>query len=172
MKLYVADVESEIPEVKEKKVKAPKEPKEKKEKIPKEKKPRVSKKTKVDVAEQKVVMPKVVEENDRPSELEDARVPEVEKLPEQTRPSEENSKSQEEVPPEWFKKFIETTKQEEAIVSAKTKKERKPRKQIRREASDFANQQWQDPHVRDRVNAQAEQHMRKMHHLYSQMFYR
>lgn len=71
-------------------------------------------------------------------------------------------------PPAWFKTFIANTKAEEAKLS----KLKKPRKQVRQEAEEMAQHQWQDSHTRDRVNTQAENHMRQMHQLYGQIFRR
>jgi hypothetical protein len=71
-------------------------------------------------------------------------------------------------PPAWFKTFIANTKAEEAKLS----KPKKPRKQVRQEAEAMAQHKWQDSHTRDRVNTQADNHMRQMHQLYGQIFRR
>jgi hypothetical protein len=71
-------------------------------------------------------------------------------------------------PPAWFKTFIANTKAEEAKLS----KPKKPRKQVRKEAEEMAQHQWQDSHTRDRVQTQADNHMRQMHQLYGQIFRR
>ena len=72
-------------------------------------------------------------------------------------------------PPAWFKTFIKNARKEEAKVA---KGDKKPVKQVEAEASKFAQQQWQDGYTRDRINHQADQHLKKMHQMYSQMFYR
>ena len=71
-------------------------------------------------------------------------------------------------PPAWFKTFIANTKVEEAKLS----KPKKPRKQVRKEAEEMAQHQWQDSYTRDRVQTQADNHMRQMHQLYGQIFRR
>lgn len=72
-------------------------------------------------------------------------------------------------PPAWFKTFIKNARKEEAKAA---KGDKKPVKQVEAEASKFAQQQWQDGYTRDRINHQADQHLKKMHQMYSQMFYR
>jgi len=71
-------------------------------------------------------------------------------------------------PPAWFKTFISNAKQQESRI----KEPKKPRKQVKVEAEKIAQQQWNDEYTRNRYNQQADQHMRKMHQLYNQMFYR
>lgn len=71
-------------------------------------------------------------------------------------------------PPAWFKTFIANTRAEEAKLS----KPKKPRKQVRKEAEEMAQHKWQDSHTRDRVQTQADNHMRQMHQLYGQIFRR
>lgn len=71
-------------------------------------------------------------------------------------------------PPAWFKTFIKNAKKEEAKASSV----KRPSKQVEQEANEMAHQQWQDPYTRDRINNQANEHMRKMHNLYNQMFYK
>jgi hypothetical protein len=85
-------------------------------------------------------------------------------------PVERQKKPAEDVhePPAWFKTFIANTKAEEAKLS----KPKKPRKQVRQEAEAMAQHKWQDSHTRDRVNTQADNHMRQMHQLYGQIFRR
>lgn len=91
--------------------------------------------------------------------------PIVEQKPRKQR---EPKKVDEHEPPAWFKTFVANTRSEEAKLS----KPKKPRQQVRQEAEEMAQNQWQDPHTRDRVNTQADNHMRKMHQLYGQIFRR
>lgn len=72
-------------------------------------------------------------------------------------------------PPAWFKTFIRNTRKEEAKASKGVKI---PAKQVQAEADKFTMEQWQDHYTRDRVNQQSENHLKKMHQMYNQMFYK
>ncbi len=180
--LYSADVDSVAKPVKEIKEKVSK-----KQKEPKEKGPAKKRKT---LDEQMVE--KQLEIQEKEKELEEALKPvkleaglvtpppsiaepemvEPEKVTEKVAPVEKikvvKEGKDENEPPAWFKTFIGNAKQQESRI----KEPKKPRKQVKVEAEKIAQAQWNDEYTRNRYNQQADQHLRKMHQLYNQMFYR
>ena len=66
-------------------------------------------------------------------------------------------------PPVWFQKFVESAKLEESKIAA----DKKPAKQIKEEAKAVAQTQWNDGYTRDRVVDSVDQHMGR---LYSMIF--
>lgn len=72
-------------------------------------------------------------------------------------------------PPAWFKAFVRNTRKEEAKAS---KGPKLPAKQVQAEADKFTQEQWQDRYNRDRVNQASEKHLKSMHQMYNQMFYK
>jgi hypothetical protein len=64
-------------------------------------------------------------------------------------------------PPAWFKQYVEGVKKEEAKVS----KDKKPQRQIRQEANDAAEHQWNDGFTRDRVRNEVDNHMSRMYQM-------
>ena len=69
-------------------------------------------------------------------------------------------------PPDWFVTFIKNTKKQEASI-----KKEKPQA-VERAPETIANETWKNDYKRQRIEGQADQHMKQMHNLYSQMFYR
>lgn len=67
------------------------------------------------------------------------------------------------VPPAWFEKYIEGVKREQAEVS----EVKKPKKEIQAEASQMAQEKWQDGMVRDRLRNELDGHANRM---YSMIF--
>lgn len=74
-------------------------------------------------------------------------------------------------PPKWFKTFIANTRMNEQKTT-KPKVEKKPKKEIKKEAVEYARDQWQDRFVRDRFTNQGEKHLDQLNHLYGQIFKR
>ncbi len=72
-------------------------------------------------------------------------------------------------PPKWFKTFMSNTRVNEQTVK---KVEKKPRKEIKKEAVQHARESWQDAHIRDRFTNQSDQHLNQLNHLYGQIFKR
>ena len=68
-------------------------------------------------------------------------------------------------PPQWFNKYVESVKKEEAAL----KTEKTPSKQIKHEAQEHAQKSWNDGLTRDRVTHEVDNHMSR---LYSQIFAR
>jgi hypothetical protein len=68
-------------------------------------------------------------------------------------------------PPKWFKKYIEGV----AVEQNSLKKDKRPKTEIKREASEAASKSWQDGHTRDRVQTEVDAHMDRM---YEMMFSR
>jgi len=75
----------------------------------------------------------------------------------------EVKKVEEETPPPWFKKFIQTGIQQRNQVNDV----KQPQKSVRIEAKELADQKWSQPKVRDLVNKNMETHYDKM---YNQIF--
>jgi hypothetical protein len=63
--------------------------------------------------------------------------------------------------PVWFKQYVAGVKKEEAKVS----KEKKPQRQIKQEAMDVAEHQWNDGFTRDRVRNEVDNHMSRMYQM-------
>ena len=63
--------------------------------------------------------------------------------------------------PTWFKQYVAGVKKEEAKVS----KEKKPQRQIKQEAMDVAEHQWNDGFTRDRVRNEVDNHMSRMYQM-------
>ena len=66
-------------------------------------------------------------------------------------------------PPKWFKSYIMGVKEEQARMSAT----KIPKKQVRFEADQEANEKWCEPVTRERVNRTVDHHMQS---LYSMVF--
>lgn len=64
-------------------------------------------------------------------------------------------------PPVWFKQYVAGVKKEEAKVS----KDKKPQRQIKQEAIDVAEHQWNDGFTRDRVRNEVDNHMSRMYQM-------
>lgn len=75
---------------------------------------------------------------------------------------EETTQSEEEAPA-WFKSYVIGVKEEQA----KAANDKRPKKQVRIEASAVAQKQWQQPQTRERVQNTVNNHMQKM---YSMVF--
>lgn len=71
------------------------------------------------------------------------------------------SESSNDDPPPWFKQYVAGVKREEAKVS----KEKKPQRQIKQEANDVAEHQWNDGFTRDRVRNEVDNHMSRMYQM-------
>lgn len=69
----------------------------------------------------------------------------------------------EEEAPTWFKSYVIGVKEEQAKAS----NDKRPKKQVRLEAKEVAQQQWQQPQTRERVQNTVNNHMQKM---YSMIF--
>lgn len=68
-------------------------------------------------------------------------------------------------PPQWFKKYVEGVKKEEAVH----KEEKVPAKQVKLEAQEVAQKSWDNGLTRDRVSNEVDGHMNRM---YSMIFAR
>jgi hypothetical protein len=68
-------------------------------------------------------------------------------------------------PPQWFNKYVEGVKKEEAVQKA----EKVPAKQVKQEAQEVAQKSWNDGLTRDRVSNEVDSHMNRM---YSMIFKR
>ena len=66
-------------------------------------------------------------------------------------------------PPKWFMKFHENIERERSVVN----QDRKPVKRIKKESKERAEENWQRPLVRQRVQTEVDDHMGKM---YSMIF--
>ena len=66
-------------------------------------------------------------------------------------------------PPLWFKNYVIGVKEEQAKIN----NSKIPKKQVRIEANDIAQKQWQQPVTRERVQNSVNNHMQKM---YSMVF--
>lgn len=64
-------------------------------------------------------------------------------------------------PPVWFKQYVAGVKKEEAKIS----REKKPKKQIQKEAQEVAQSQWADGFTRDRVRNEVDGHMSRMYQM-------
>lgn len=64
-------------------------------------------------------------------------------------------------PPAWFKQYVAGVKKEEAVISS----DKKPKKQIQREAEDHAQKNWSDSFTRDRVRNEVDGHMSRMYQM-------
>jgi len=64
-------------------------------------------------------------------------------------------------PPSWFTQYVAGVKKEEAKLS----KEKKPQRQIKQEAMDVAEHQWNDGFTRDRVRNEVDNHMSRMYQM-------
>jgi hypothetical protein len=63
--------------------------------------------------------------------------------------------------PAWFKQYVAGVKKEEAVISS----DKKPKKQIQREAEDHAQKNWSDSFTRDRVRNEVDGHMSRMYQM-------
>jgi hypothetical protein len=75
----------------------------------------------------------------------------------------EVSSQSEEEPPAWFKSYVIGVKEEQAKLA----NDKRPKKQVRIEAKEYAQKEWQKPQIRERVNNTNNSHMQKM---YSMVF--
>jgi hypothetical protein len=170
MKLYVSKVSHEVP-VDEIKVKR------KRNKKVQEETPSVEEIKEEPVVEEPVVEePEIVVTTNTPEEtlVEEPleTIKEEEKIVEEPEPKVKKERKKRIVePPKWFKTFISNTKINEEKVY-KQKIEKKPRKVIKKEAMDYAHDQWQDRFVRDSFTNQGEKHLDQLNHLYGQIFKR
>jgi hypothetical protein len=64
-------------------------------------------------------------------------------------------------PPAWFQQYVAGVKKEEAKIS----REKKPQKQIKKEAKQVAQTQWADGFTRDRVQNEVDLHMSRMYQM-------
>jgi hypothetical protein len=64
-------------------------------------------------------------------------------------------------PPTWFKQYVAGVKKEEAKISH----DKKPKKQIQKEAEDVAVKNWSDSFTRDRVRNEVDGHMSRMYQM-------
>lgn len=69
-------------------------------------------------------------------------------------------------PPSWFVTFIKNTQKQEAKLKKTTKKE------PQESAQEIARETWDNDYKRQRIEQQTNHHMKQMHSLYNQMFYR
>ena len=84
--------------------------------------------------------------------LEEAIDHEVKKMKSSSNPSE---------PPVWFKQYVAGVKKEEAKIS----REKKPHKQIQKEAREVAQTSWDDGFTRDRLRNEVDGHMSRMYQM-------
>jgi hypothetical protein len=66
-----------------------------------------------------------------------------------------------EEPPKWFLKFHENIEREKST----TKRDRKPIKHIKEESKQVAQDSWQKPQVRERVNNEVNNHLSSMYQM-------
>lgn len=66
-------------------------------------------------------------------------------------------------PPKWFKAYIMGVKEEQALMS----KDKIPKKQVRFSANQEANEKWNQPTTRHRINKSVDHHLQS---LYSMVF--
>jgi hypothetical protein len=152
------------------KLKEPKEPKAPKE--PKEKKPR-AKKVKVETVEVKTeeVSPvldapaevKTETKEEVKEEVKPEEVKEEVKEPKAKKPRAPRQKKDPAVPPQWFAKYVEGVKKEQATL----KPEKVAPKQIKQEAQETASKSWNNGLTRNRVENEVNGHMSRM---YSMIF--
>ena len=64
-------------------------------------------------------------------------------------------------PPAWFKQYVAGVKKEEAKIS----REKKPNKQIQKEAREVAQTSWDDGFTRDRLRNEVDGHMSRMYQM-------
>lgn len=152
------------------KLKEPKEPKAPKE--PKEKKPR-AKKVKVETVEVKTeeVSPvldapaevKTETKEEVKEEVKPEEVKEEVQEPKAKKPRAPRQKKDPTVPPQWFAKYVEGVKKEQATL----KTEKVAPKQIKEEAKEAASKSWNNGLTRNRVENEVNGHMSRM---YSMIF--
>ena len=174
--LYSADVDSVAKPVKEIKEKVSKKQKEQKEKAPRKKRKTLDEQI-IDKQLEIQEKEKELEQALQPAELRPVTPPPSVAEPEKVELLKEapvekikvvKEAKDDNEPPAWFKTFIGNAKQQESRI----KEPKKPRKQVKVEAEKIAQAQWNDEYTRNRYNQQADQHLRKLHQLYNQMFYR
>lgn len=131
--------------------------------------PEVSDEVKVENNEETVEENIIVsEEPAKPKEKRQTKkrsAPKQEEIVEKAEKIETNnySKETEEEAPAWFKSYVVGVKEEQA----KAGNDKRPKKQVRIEAKEVAQQQWQQPQTRERVQNTVNNHMQKM---YSMIF--
>jgi len=64
-------------------------------------------------------------------------------------------------PPAWFKQYVAGVKKEEDKIST----EKKPKKQIQKEAVEVAQKNWNDEFTRHRVRNEVDGHMSRMYQM-------
>jgi D-alanyl-D-alanine carboxypeptidase len=69
--------------------------------------------------------------------------------------------TQDQEPPAWFKKYVTGVKNEESHLRSP----KKPKRQVAKEATQMANEQWGKGLVRDRVRNEVDQHMSRMYQM-------
>ena len=145
--------------------KAPKEPKE-----PKEKKPR-AKKVKVETVAVKTEEVSPVLDAPAEAKVEEAKVEGSKDAVEETKveepkakkPRAPREKKDPTKPPQWFAKYVEGVKKEQATL----KPEKVATKQIKEEAKEAASKSWNNGLTRNRVQNEVDGHMSRM---YSMIF--
>lgn len=91
-----------------------------------------------------------------PSHSEEEKKPRKRKVPATVDISVKKVKDEE--PPQWFHKYVENVKREEAALRTG----KVPAKQIKQEAQEAANRSWNDGLTRDRVTSELDNHSKKM----------
>jgi hypothetical protein len=87
-------------------------------------------------------------------EIDDA-VKELVHVPKKQKVTDENE------PPAWFKQYVAGVKKEEDKIST----EKKPKKQIQKEAVEVAQKNWNDEFTRHRVRNEVDGHMSRMYQM-------
>lgn len=63
-------------------------------------------------------------------------------------------------PPPWFTKFVETVEKEKASIAGEVV----PKKELKENAKQIAQDQWADPGVRDRIHSEVDNHQARLFH--------
>lgn len=175
MTLYEADLDKiAVPVVKEKRkaintkgtAEDTKEPKVKKPRVAKEPKKRVSKKSKEEVVEETSVekveeKPEENVEEKSEEKIEDkieAAVSEVLDAPVEKKKRAPRPKKDPTVPPQWFAKYVEGVKKEQASL----KPEKVGTKKIKEEAKEAASKSWNNGLTRNRVQNEVDGHSKDL----------
>jgi len=86
---------------------------------------------------------------------------EIDRAVEEIVPEPKKQKTDDTEPPSWFKQYVAGVKKEEAKIS----REKKPKKQIQKEAVEVAQKNWSDSFTRDRVRNEVDGHMSRMYQM-------
>ena len=176
MTLYEADLDKIAVPVKsvqnKRKLKAPKPQKESADpKVVKEKKPR-AKKVKLEekieepkeesisaetLVEEKIEEPKIEEKVQVKVAVQEVEAPTVQVKTK--KPRAPRQKKDPTVPPQWFAKYVEGVKSEQATL----KPEKVGKKQIKEEAKEAASKSWNNGLTRNRVQNEVDSHMSRMY---------